>query len=150
MRRIIVCLIVCVILTGCGMLEDVYKSQIGTNVDEVGNRAEDTTEPDCVSSIHSDADYKLTIIANREEITDKEEFAKELIEKARNNGFKTIMFSYDLSGYPTSLDMKVYLTQEDWQDRDTEPIMKISVQQEDWGNGYNIVEHLDKFEIVID
>lgn len=108
--------------------------------------------PDCVVSNHtSDGDYRLIILANQDEIDDKEAYAKMLIEKVKKNDFHTIMFSYDMSGYPTSLRMSVYLREEDWQDRDTDPFMEISFTQEDRiANGYNIVDDYDKFTLEID
>lgn len=108
--------------------------------------------PDCVVSNHtSDGDYRLIILANQDEIDDKEAYAKMLIEKVKENDFHTIMFSYDMSGYPTSLRMSVYLREEDWQDRDTDPFMEISFTQEDRiANGYNIVDDYDKFTLEID
>lgn len=104
---------------------------------------------DCVGCSDSDGEYWLTIIANREEITDKEVFSQELIEMVRNNEFKKIMFSYDVNGYPIELQMNVYLTRADWQDKEKEPYMQISFEQENILNGYNIVEHYDKFQMNI-
>lgn len=104
--------------------------------------------PDCVISNSMNDDYSLTIIANREEIEDKEAFAKELIEQVRNNGFKTIMFSFEETGYPTSLDMTVYLNKKDWESR-KEPYMKVTFRQENAVDGYNIVEDYDKFQLEI-
>lgn len=108
--------------------------------------------PDCVVSNHSsDGDYSLLIIANQDEINDKESFAKLLIEKVTNNDFKTIMFSYDEVGYPTRLQMSVYLSEEDWKDRNKDPYMEVSLTQEDKiKNAYNIVENYEKFELKID
>ena len=66
----------------------------------------DTTQsdiPDCVVSNTFNDEYFLTIIANQEEIEDKEVFAKELVKMVRNNDFKTILFSYDEVGYPTRI-----------------------------------------------
>ena len=104
--------------------------------------------PDCVISNSSNDDYSLTIIANREEIEDKEAFAKELIEQVRNNGFKTIMFSFEETGYPTSLDMTVYLNENDWKSRN-DPFMKVTFRQENAVDGYNIVEDYDKFQLQV-
>ena len=106
--------------------------------------------PDCVVSNDLNSAYSLTIIANREEIDNKEEFAKLLIERVRNNDFKTIMFSYDVKGYPVGLQMSVYLSEKAWQDRKKEPYMNISFEQESIVNGYNIVDDYDKFELKID
>ena len=107
--------------------------------------------PDCVVSNRTDGDYWLTIIANRKEIEDKEEFAKELIEQVRNDGFHRIKFFYEDCGeYPTGLRMSVYLTEEEWQNREVEPYMTINVTQENVSNGYNVVEHLDQFQFEIE
>jgi len=106
--------------------------------------------PDCVVSNSSNADYSLTIIANRNEIEDKEAFAEQLIEQVKSNGFKRIMFSFEETGYPTGLQMTVYLTEEDWQDQSVEPYMKITLRQESLVNDYNIVENYDKFKLEIE
>ena len=119
------------IMTGCSMSET------------------QSDAPDCVISNSSNDDYSLTIIANREEIEDKEAFAKELIEQVRNNGFKTIMFSFEETGYPTSLDMTVYLNENDWKSHN-DPFMKVTFRQENAVDGYNIVEDYDKFQLAIE
>lgn len=103
--------------------------------------------PDCVISNSSNDDYSLTIIANREGIEDKEAFAKELIEQVRNNGFRTIMFSFEETGYPTSLDMTVYLSEKDWKKHTS--AMSVSLRQQNILDGFNIVEHYDKFQMTI-
>ena len=106
--------------------------------------------PDCVSSFESNGDYRLIIIVNEKEINDKEVLALELIEMVRNNEFKTIMFSYDVNGYPVGLQMDVYLTEEDWKDKEVDSYMKVSFKQENIVDGYNIVEHYNKFQLNIE
>ena len=64
--------------------------------------------PDVVSSISMNRDQYLTVAANRDNIEDKEEFAKLLIEMCKENSFHTITFSTD-RGYATNVDMRVYL-----------------------------------------
>lgn len=103
--------------------------------------------PDCVVSNTSNSEYTLTIIANQEKIEDKEAFAEQLIEQVRNNDFKTILFSYDEVGYPTRLEMTVYLNNEDWQNRNS--VMRVSLTQQNILNNFNIVEHLNKFQLKI-
>ena len=117
----------------------------------VSNAESKESVPDCVVSNCSSGDYWLTIIANREEIKEKEEFAKELIEQVRHDGFHRIKFFFEDTGvYPTGLRMSVYLTEEDWEDRDTEPYMVASFRQENIVDGYNIVENYERFELKID
>lgn len=69
-------------------------------------------EPDVVSSISMNRDQYLTVVANRDRIEDKEEFAKLLVKMCRENPFHTIKFSTD-KGYATGIHMQVYLCEED-------------------------------------
>lgn len=104
--------------------------------------------PDCVVSNSSNDEYSLIIIANQEKIENKEEFARQLIEQVRNNEFKTIMFSFDETGYPTRLEITVYLNEKDWKSHN-EPYMNVSFKQNSILDGYNIVEHYDRFHLEI-
>lgn len=116
----------------------------------VGCQTENThieREPDCVSSISFGRDYNLNIVANRDEIEDKLEFAKLLIEKCKDNSFETILFSTD-HGYATSLDMDVYLWEDEIEGYD--PVMKIQYKQKEWNPDYDIVNNPDQYEIYID
>ena len=75
-------------------------------------------EPDVVSSISVDRDQYLTVVANRDKIEDKEEFAELLVRKCRENSFHTIKFSTD-RGYATGIHMRVYLHEEDIERNDS-------------------------------
>ena len=117
----------------------------------VSNAVSKELVPDCVVSNCLADEYWLTIIANREKIEDKTEFAEELIEQVRNDGFRKIKFFFEDTGeYPTGLRMSIYLTEGDWQDRDTEPYMVVSFRQENMMDGYNIVENYERFKLKID
>ncbi len=104
-------------------------------------------EPDVVSSIKMNQDERLVVVANRDEIEDKIEFAKLLVKMCQENSFKTIKFSTD-HGYATSLDMSVYL----WKDEieGNNPIMTVEFKPVEWSQGYDIVNHADKFLLLID
>lgn len=68
------------------------------------------------SIINSSDDYyeqKLTIVANKLFILDKDKFAEEMIERCIDNDFHEIMFSYDLNGYPDRIEITVYLNEID-------------------------------------
>lgn len=106
------------------------------------------SKPDCVSSYSSNSEYSLTIIANRKSIDDKEAFDKELIEHVKDNNFKTILFSYDATGYPTSLQMTIYLNEKEWKNHNL--FMTATFKQDNILDNYNIVEHYDKFTLKID
>lgn len=106
-----------------------------------------TGEPDVVNSIRSGNDERLTIVANRDEIEDKEEFARLLVSMCQENSFKTIKFSTDY-GYATKLNMRVYL----WRDEieGNEPIMTVDFEPIDWKPGYDIVNNPEMFELYVD
>ena len=77
-------------------------------------------KPDCIGNIRVDNDYMLQIVANRYKIKDEEEFAWELFDMCRENSYRSILFSYDLEGYPNDLIMDIY-----WNEKDIEPFMEI-------------------------
>ena len=103
--------------------------------------------PDVVSSISMNRDQYLTVAANRDNIEDKEEFAKLLIEMCKENSFHTIKFSTD-RGYATSVNMRVYL----WKDEieGNEPVMVVEYKTTGYGEEYDIVHDPDQFKLTID
>ena len=79
-------------------------------------------ELDAVSSISFNRDQYFIVVANRDNIEDKEEFAKLLVQMCKENSFHTIKFSTD-RGYATSVNMRVYLWKEDIERND--PVMVV-------------------------
>lgn len=65
----------------------------------------------------SDTFYKqeFDIIANKLFILDKEKYAEELIEKAVENKYRNVRFSYDITGYPDEIVISVYIQNSDYQ-----------------------------------
>lgn len=65
----------------------------------------------------SDAFYEqeFDVIANKLVIWNKEKYAKELIEKALDNKYKNVRFSYDITGYPNKIVISVYNNQWNYQ-----------------------------------
>ena len=104
-------------------------------------------EPDVINSIRSGNDERLTIIANRDEIEDKEEFARLLVKMCQENSFKTIKFSTDF-GYATRLNMRVYLWRDEIEGKD--PVMTVDFEPIDWKPGYDIVNNPEMFELYVD
>lgn len=104
-------------------------------------------EPDVINSIRSGNDERLTVVANRDEIEDKEEFARLLVSMCQENSFKTIKFSTDF-GYATKLNMRVYL----WRDQieGNDPVMTVDFEPIDWKPGYDIVNNPEMFELYVD
>ena len=114
---------------------------------EKKSEEEISMEPDVVSSISMNRDQYLTVVANRNRIEDKEEFAKLLVKMCRENAFHSIKFSTD-RGYATGIHMQVYLCEEDIEDANV--AMKIDYIQRKYNEKYDICNHLEKFELFVD
>lgn len=104
-------------------------------------------DPDIVSSVSMNRDQYLTVVANRDNIENKEEFAKLLIEMCKENSFHAIKFSTD-RGYATSVNMRVYLFQDKIEGH--EPVMTVKYEPIEYGKGYDIVYNPDQFKLIID
>lgn len=130
MRKIIIAMaVILILLTGCG-------EKKGAVI---------CGEPDVVGSITSNRDYRLFMIANRNEIDDKMAFAEEVLQMCKDNSFKSVLFSYDM-GYPTEVKIDVYLTQEDFDNH--EMYMEIDYSQEGLAE-YDIINNPEKFELKV-
>ena len=114
---------------------------------EKKSKEEISMEPDVVSSISMNRDQYLTVVANRDRIENKEEFAKLLVKMCRENSFHTIKFSTDRE-YATEIHMQVYLCEEDIEDANV--AMKIDYIQRKYNEKYDICNHLEKFELFVD
>ena len=68
-----------------------------------------------VSSMINSSDHyyeqKLTIVANKLFILDRDKFAEEMIECCIDNDFHEMKFSYDLLGSPDKIEITVYLNE---------------------------------------
>ena len=103
-------------------------------------------EPDVVSSISMNRDQYLTVVANRNRIEDKEEFAKLLVKMCRDNSFHTIKFSTDRE-YATEIHMQVYLCEEDIEDANV--VMEIDYVQREYDGKYDICNNYERFELFV-
>ena len=103
--------------------------------------------PDVVSSISMNRDQYLTVAANRDNIEDKEEFAKLLIEMCKENSFHTIKFSTDRE-YATGIHMQVYLCDNDIEV--AKMAMKIDYLQREYNENYDICYYPEKFVLYVD
>lgn len=107
-RRLVWLCVVIVLLIGC-------------------NRENEVREPDCVSSSSFNEELHLTIVANRNEIEDKESFAKEILEMCRNNSFKSIMLSTDIQGFPEKITAEIYLWKEEISEKEPALIVEYAI-----------------------
>lgn len=98
----------------------------------------------CISMNH---DEHLAVIANRNEIEDKDEFARLLVRMCKENSFHSMKFSTD-DGYATSLDMRVYLWRDEVEGND--PVMTVEYKPDEWNAEYNIINHPEKFKLYVD
>ena len=130
--------IVCVIMVFGIMTGYLFEKKSGEEI---------SMEPDVVSSISMNRDQYLTVVANRDRIEDKEEFAKLLVKMCRENEFHSIKFSTD-RGYATGIHMQVYLCEEDIEDANV--AMKIDYIQRKYNEKYDICNHPEKFELFVD
>ena len=114
---------------------------------EKKSKEEISMKPDVVSSISMNRDQYLTVVANRDRIEDKEEFAKLLVKMCRENSFHTIKFSTD-RGYATSVNMRVYLWKAEIEGN--EPVMVVEYEPTEYGGEYDIMHASNQFRLMID
>lgn len=113
---------------------------------EKESKEEISMEPDVVSSISMDRNQYLTVVANRDKIEDKEEFAKLLVQMCKENSFHTIKFSTD-RGYATGIHMQVFLCEEDIEDANV--VMEIDYVQSECNEKYDICNNPEEFELFV-
>lgn len=89
---------------------------------------------------------RIVVIVNQRKISDKQKYAERIVEKCRENNFKNVRFSYDLSK-PNELDIIVCRNEKEadegrWDFR-FRYVQKVGKGQ------YNIIDHPEKFRIEI-
>ncbi len=104
--------------------------------------------PDITSCVSVNNDHYLTVIANIDKIEDKEEFARRVICMCQKNSFRSIRFSTDINGYPSELNITVYLNRKDIEKK--ESVCKIEFITDDYNKDYNIKNDTDKFRLYLD
>ena len=134
---LLVVLVMTIGLIACGVL----------NNSDAKTKAHVPDEPDVVGSIKMNQDENLTVVANRDEIEDRVEFARLLVKMCQENAFHTIKFSTDY-GYATSLDMRVYLWKDEIEGHD--PVMRVEFKPIEWNQDYDIVNNPEMFELYVD
>lgn len=104
--------------------------------------------PDAVSSTTDGLECRLTVTANASRIEDRKAFADEIFGMCRSNSFQTVRLSTDVTGWPTMLDVTVYLHRYDI--GRSEPEMRIRYIPPDNRGVYNIRDDGDKYRIIIE
>ena len=81
---------------------------------------------------------------NREDIEDREAFARKLLQMNKDDSFHSTKFSTD-RGYATGIDMNIYLWKEDIEDG--ESVMTAEYRPVEYGKDYDVVNNPDKFQL---
>lgn len=76
-------------------------------------RADYSGIPDVVSSRTVNGECYLDVVANSDRIEDEVEFARTVVQMCRDNSFHSMRLSTDQTGYPSRLEIKVYLQRAD-------------------------------------
>lgn len=111
-------------------------------------QADHSAVPDAVGSFSANNYHYLTVIANSRKIEDQEAFAREIIHMCQDNSFHSLKFSTGINGYPSGLDIKVYLMREDIEKE--EPVCTIRFVTEESEKDYDIKNDADKFHLYLD
>lgn len=117
------------------------------------SRYEEWTEdhsgiPDVVSSISRNRCYQLIVVANSNRIDDLEVFAREVVEMCQQNAFHSMKFSTDIQGYPSSLDITVYLNRKSMESN--QPVCAIEFRTKEHEEDYDIKNDAEQFQLYLD
>lgn len=104
--------------------------------------------PDVVSSISRDRSCHLTVVANSSGIDDKEAFAREVVQMCRQNSVRSVKFSTDMNGYPSELDITVYLNRKCVERN--EPSCTIEFCTKERTEDYDINNNAAQFQLYVD
>lgn len=104
--------------------------------------------PDVVSSISKNRCYELTVVANSNRIDDLEVFAREVIEMCQQNAFHSMKFSTDIKGYPSALDITVYLNRKGVESN--QPVCAIEFRTKEHTEDYDIKNDVEQFQLYLD
>lgn len=104
--------------------------------------------PDAVSSMSSNNWQYIKVVANSDRIDDKETFAREVVQMCRENSFHSIRFSTDINGYPTGVDITVYLNRKDLEKG--ESVCEIEFRTEEYMEDCDIKNDVEKFHLYLD
>ena len=104
-------------------------------------------EADVVGTFSVNWDENITVVANKEDIEDREAFARKLLQMYKDDSFHSTKFSTD-RGYATSIDINIYLWKEDIEDG--ESVMTAEYRPVEYGKDYDVVNNPDKFQLYID
>ncbi len=89
---------------------------------------------------------RIVVVVNQRKISDRQDLAERIVQKCRDNSFKNVRFSYDLSK-PNRLDVTVCLDEKEADQGEWE--FQFRYVQKETDERYNIIDHPEKFRIEI-
>lgn len=104
--------------------------------------------PDLVCCFSVNNNYHLSVVANSSRIDDKEEFARQIIHMCQEDAFHTIRFAGDLYGYPSELNITVYMNCKTL--KKGEAVCEIEFSSDTFREEYDIKNDEDKFHLYVD
>ncbi len=104
--------------------------------------------PDVVSSMSRNRCYELTVVANSNRIDDLEMFARKVVEMCQQNAFHSMKFSTDIQGYPSGLDITVYLNRKSMENN--QPVCAIEFRTKAYEEDYDIKNDAEQFQLYLD
>lgn len=104
--------------------------------------------PDLVCCFSVNNNYHLSVVANSSRIDDKEELARQIIHMCQEDAFHTIRFAGDLYGYPSELNITVYMNRKALEKG--EAVYEIEFSSHNFREEYDIKNDEDKFHLYVD
>lgn len=104
--------------------------------------------PDVVSSMSRNRCYELTVVANSNRIDDLEMFARKVVEMCQQNAFHSMKFSTDIQGYPSGLDITVYLNRKSMENN--QPVCVIEFRTKAYEEDFDIKNDAEQFQLYLD
>ena len=104
--------------------------------------------PDLRSTFDDGSHYYISVVANTKNIENKKELAEQIVKMSRDNSFQSVKYSVDAKGYPQSLDVSVYHTENEIGKQDAS--FHFTYEPDDRNAGYDIYHNPEKYKLVID
>lgn len=106
--------------------------------------------PDAVSSRTVNGECYLDVVANTDRIEDEAEFARTVVQMCRDNSFHSMKLSTDRGGYPSSLEIKVYLRRADINTVQPAFVIRYEPAEGMRREPHNIKDDVEKYKLYVD
>lgn len=106
--------------------------------------------PDAVSSRTVNGECYLDVVANTDRIEDEAEFARTVVQMCRDNSFHSMKLSTDRGGYPSSLEIKVYLRRADINTVQPAFVIRYEPAEGMRREPHNMKDDVEKYKLYVD